>query len=148
MLQPSAGKVTVDPIHSSKVVVVAPVAQSKLEEVATLELAPLPIMPFGTYANDYVAGQCTALAASMVKVPNSMGNANAWASVASSLGYTVSNVPIVGAVAQTTFGWAGHVAIVEEIDGDLVKVIEQNYQGAFVIDERWSHVSEWQYIYF
>ena len=69
--------------------------------------------------NGYVPGYCTWYAANRVSVPNNWGNANTWDNRArSTAGWTVSSVPVAGAIFQTDLGWAGHVGIVEEIYSD------------------------------
>lgn len=68
--------------------------------------------------NGYAAGYCTWYAASRVSIPTNWGNANTWDNRARSSGWTVSSVPVAGAIFQTDAGWAGHVGIVEEVHGD------------------------------
>lgn len=63
----------------------------------------------------YSAGWCTWYAAAKAGVPGGWGNANTWHLYAPLSGWTVSTVPRVGAVAQTSAGWAGHVGIVEAV---------------------------------
>jgi surface antigen/phage tail protein X len=82
--------------------------------------------------NGYAYGNCTAYAYDRrvelgLRVDNSLGNANTWASRAAANGYIVNNTPSVGAVMQDRSGYFGHVAIVEEIlpNGD-VSVSEMN----------------------
>jgi surface antigen len=58
------------------------------------------------------------------------GNANQWASGARAAGYRVDSTPEVGAVAQTSAGAFGHVAVVEAIQGSNVIVSEMNYDDA------------------
>lgn len=98
--------------------------------------------------NDYSWGNCTYGVASWISVPGDLGNANMWAYNANSEGFSVSNIPRVGAVAQTTVGYLGHVAEVIAVDGDTVTVKEMNYNGLGVVDERTTPVSDWTYIYF
>jgi surface antigen len=96
------------------------------------------VQPNGTYGNNYAFGNCTAYVASRVAVPNSMGNANAW-------GYALAahSRPEVGAIAWTTAGWAGHVALVEAVAGDQVEVSEMNYDGFDTVDNRWTNAADW-----
>ena len=56
-------------------------------------------------------------------LPSNMGNANTWASAASSAGFKVNRTPAYGAVFQTTAGWAGHVGVVVGVNGDGSVVI-------------------------
>ena len=65
--------------------------------------------------NGYDPGWCTWYAASRVSVPINWGNANTWDDGARRSGWTVSSVPVVGAIAQTNVGWAGHVGIVDAV---------------------------------
>lgn len=64
----------------------------------------------------YSAGWCTWYAAAKAGVPGGWGNANTWHLYAPLSGWTVSAVPRVGAVAQTSAGWAGHVGVVEAVE--------------------------------
>jgi surface antigen len=72
--------------------------------------------------NGYDPGWCTWYAASRVSVPINWGNANTWDEGARRSGWTVSSVPVVGAIAQTSVGWAGHVGVV-----DAVKQVNGQY---------------------
>jgi surface antigen len=58
------------------------------------------------------------------------GNANQWADGARAAGYRVDSSPEVGAVAQTSAGPFGHVAVVEAVEGGTVIVSEMNYDDA------------------
>jgi len=64
-------------------------------------------------------------------VPTGWGNANTWGAYARAAGYRVDVSPEVGAIAQTTAGEYGHVAVVEAIinGGNSVVVSEMNYDG-------------------
>jgi surface antigen len=103
--------------------------------------------------NGYTRGYCTYYAASRVKIPNNWGNANTWAIYARLSGWTVSPRPIKGAIAQTTAGWAGHVAIVEDVspDGAMMKYSDMNGicgYGCVGITKDWVPISHFQnYIY-
>jgi N-acetylmuramoyl-L-alanine amidase len=81
------------------------------------------ILFFG--AGGYDPGWCTYYAAAKGGVPGGWGNANTWHIYGALSGWTVSAVPRVGAVAQTTAGWAGHVGIVE--------AVQQNADGSYMI---------------
>lgn len=70
----------------------------------------------------YDPGWCTYYASAQAGVPGGWGNANTWHLYAPLSGWTVSSTPRVGAVAQSTTGWAGHVGIVH-----AVKVKEGQY---------------------
>ena len=78
-------------------------------------------------SNGYAPGWCTWYVANRVHVPTNWGNAYTWAYYARLSGWTVTSVPIVGAIAQTSAGW-GHVAYVEDVspDGTLIKYSDMN----------------------
>lgn len=108
----------------------------------------LPVSPAGTYANTYDYGNCTEYVASRIKVPNSWGNANTWAANAQAEGITVSATPRVGAIAQSTAGGYGHVAVVVAVGDGTVTVDEMNVHGLAVVDEATYPVSAFNnYIY-
>lgn len=64
--------------------------------------------------NGYDPGWCTWYAASRVSVPTNWGNASTWDDRARLSGWTVSQVPRIGAIAQKN-GGMGHVGIVEDV---------------------------------
>ncbi|WP_145411415.1 CHAP domain-containing protein, partial [Paenibacillus xylanexedens] len=72
------------------------------------------------------------------EIGSTWGNANNWASAASSAGYTVNNSPEAGSILQSSEGSMGHVAYVENVNSDgLVNVSEMNYNGGpFSVSER------------
>lgn len=78
--------------------------------------------------NGYDFGYCTWYVATQVAVPTNWGNANTWAYYAGLSGWTVSSTPKVGAIAQTSRGYEGHVAIVQNIspDGSQVYIRDMN----------------------
>ena len=95
---------------------------------------------FAGQTNHYLYGWCAWYAfeqrAALGKpVSNMWGDANNWAANASADGYTVSNSPSVGAIAQSYAGsngagGLGHVAIVESIHGDgSITVSEMGWNG-------------------
>jgi surface antigen len=99
-------------------------------------------------SNGYSYGYCTHFVKEYTGwVPNGWGNANRWASNARSQGYTVSNTPVIGAVAQTSSGRLGHVAVVTGIGDGTVTVIEKNYNGWNVVSTRTVSVDSFVYIY-
>jgi surface antigen len=99
-------------------------------------------------SNSYTYGYCTWHVKNLLSwVPNGLGNANTWASRARSQGYTVSNTPIVGAVAQTSGGRLGHVAVVTSVNGATITVAEMNYTGWNVASTRTAPTSSFVYIY-
>jgi surface antigen len=80
-------------------------------------------------SNGYDYGYCTYYAAARSGAPSNWGNANTWAYYAAlTPGWTVSSGPRVGAIAQTSRGYLGHVAIVEAVsaDGSQIKYSDMN----------------------
>lgn len=63
------------------------------------------------------------------------GWAGTFLDIASDSGYTVTEVPMVGCIVVTSES-AGHVAVVEEITDEGIRVSEQNYKGLYVVSER------------
>ncbi len=80
-------------------------------------------------SNGYDFGYCTYYAAARSGAPSNWGNANTWAFYASLSGWTVSSAPRVGAIAQTSRGYLGHVAIVEQVSGDGGEIIYSDMNG-------------------
>lgn len=78
--------------------------------------------------NGYDYGYCTWYVANQIPVPGNWGNAATWSYYAPLSGWTVSPVPRVGAIAQTPYaaGGEGHVAIVEAVNGDMIKISDMN----------------------
>lgn len=91
--------------------------------------------------NGYAFGNCTYYAYNRriqlgLAVGSNWGNASTWAVAAESTpGFVVNHTPSVGAIAQWnayagSSGWAGHVGIVESINGDgTITISEMNYYG-------------------
>ena len=79
-------------------------------------------------SNGYDYGWCTYYAAARSGAPSNWGNANTWAYYAALSGWTVSSIPRVGAIAQTSAGYLGHVAYVEAVsdDGTMIKYSDMN----------------------
>lgn len=84
-------------------------------------------------SNGYTPGYCTYYVASRISIPKNWGNANTWDNYARVSGWTVSSVPVVGAILQTDVGWAGHVGIVEAVsdDGSMIKYSDMNGLAGF-----------------
>lgn len=95
------------------------------------------IRPTITYqwfgSGTYDRGWCTDYASVRGGVPGGWGNANTWDNYAPLSGWIVSKVPVVGAVAQTDVGWAGHVGIVDAVseDGTMIKYSDMNGLAGF-----------------
>lgn len=84
----------------------------------------------GIGGGSYSPGYCTDYASKKGGAPGGWGNANTWASYAARTpGWTVSKTPRVGAIAQTTAGWAGHVGIVEAVSADGTKIKYSDMNG-------------------
>jgi Surface antigen len=102
------------------------------------------IVPYSTSnGNRNAWGNCTWFAWEYRKkigrpLPNAiLGNANYWHISLAGLGYRVDRKPAVGAVMQTSAGWAGHVMVVVGIsDSGDVTVYEMNTAGYNVVNER------------
>lgn len=80
-------------------------------------------------SNGYDYGYCTYYAAARSGAPSNWGNANTWAYYASLSGWTVSSAPRPGAIAQTSRGYLGHVAIVEQVSADGSQIIYSDMNG-------------------
>lgn len=99
--------------------------------------------------NGYAYGYCTYFVATQIAVPSNWGNANTWDNYAPLAGWTVSGTPVVGAIAQTDVGYAGHVAIVRAVNDDGTVTIEEmnGTAGWNRIDTRTVSVGSFKYIY-
>ncbi len=92
--------------------------------------------PWGGYSpvyngsNGYDWGYCTwYVAKELGNVPSNWGNANTWAYYAARSGWDVSVTPSVGAIAQTSAGAEGHVAIVEWVSDDGTQMRYRDMNG-------------------
>lgn len=115
---------------------------------------PAPVLhpEVGTSNNAYSYGQCTWYVAGRRAVPGHWGNARNWYSNAQAAGWKVGTAPEVNAIAWTSAGWFGHVAYVEDVDGDRVLIAEMNNYGVRGggwnrVDRRWVNAGEFKYIY-
>lgn len=81
---------------------------------------------YGGGGYDY--GYCTWYVAKRLPVPGNWGNANTWAYYAPASGWSVSKRPVKGAVGQSTAGYYGHVAVIEDVseDGTMIKYSDMN----------------------
>lgn len=114
-------------------------------------------LDFG-FSGGYVC-QCTSYAGWKVSEKygitiSSWGNANRWNETAERLGYTVSNTPAAGTVAQSDAGAYGHVAWVESVNSDgTINITEYNRNdgtcrsGDFCA-RTGVNASQYRYIYF
>lgn len=146
LLLPSQGKV----IYAEPIVEapepISVIHMPVLEPQKPLETALHPLQ--SNLPNDYAYGNCTAFVASVLPVPD-WGNANTWDDNALAQGYTVTDVPKGGAIAQSdTDYYLGHVALVTGVNGDVITVTEMNYKGLGIIDTRIANPGEFKFIYF
>lgn len=129
------------------------------------QAAPAPVRPaiagparvaavtprfFGGIGNSYAYGYCTWYVASMRAVPQFWGNARSWYYNAQASGYATGRTPRPGAIAQTPVGYGGygHVAIVEQVNGNQVLISEMNgIAGWGRVGRRWANASDFSYIY-
>lgn len=98
---------------------------------------------------DYALGQCTYyVARSLGYIPGDLGNANQWASQASSQGMNVTHKPTVGSAVVYGGGGGyspqyGHVAVVTAVNPDgSFQVSEMNVEGTGVADTRTSSMND------
>lgn len=100
--------------------------------------------PSGGFSSGwYYAGQCTAWVASKRYVPDGWGNATDWKWHAQQEGWTVSSVPVAGAI-----GWTyGHVVYVESVGSGVVTISEQNYDWNGSIRTITVPVGKYTYLY-
>lgn len=91
----------------------------------------------------YYAGQCTAWVANKRYVPDGWGNATDWKWHAQAEGWTVSSIPVAGAI-----GWTyGHVVYVESVGDGVVTISEQNYDYRGSIRTITVPVGKYTYLY-
>lgn len=114
-----------------------------------LLLPPGSMAPDRTYANSYARGQCTWYVAGRRPLPRNWGNAKSWYYHALNSGYKVGTAPAIAAIAWTSAGYYGHVALVEQVSADNKRVLisEMNYRGVGVKSTRWVAASAFKYIY-
>ena len=112
-------------------------------------LPPGSLSPDRTYPNHYAHGQCTWYVAGRREIPSNWGNAVSWYYHAVASGWSVGSTPAVAAIAWTPSGRYGHVALVEQVsaDGLKVNVSEMNYRGVGVKSSRWVPANQFKYIY-
>jgi surface antigen len=112
-------------------------------------MPPGTLAPQGTYANRYSRGQCTWYVAGRRQIPPNWGNARNWYYHAIASGWSTGTIPAFGAIAWTSAGYYGHVALVEQVsaDGQQVFISEMNYRGVGVKTTRWVNTSAFKYIY-
>lgn len=103
---------------------------------------------FSIKNNLYTSGQCTYYvfdkrAADGNTISTFWGDAKNWASQASSSGFKVDHKPAKGAIFQTTSGFYGHVAYVENVNSNgSVRISEMNYIAPYIVSSRTIPASE------
>lgn len=99
--------------------------------------------------NTYAPGNCTWYVKSRrPDLPNNLGNANTWYTIAAEDGFSVGSQPKKGAVGTTTRGSLGHVVYVEGLNSDgTITISEMNYSGLYSVRTRTADPSEFSYIY-
>lgn len=121
--------------------------ESDLQPVSEVFIAPVvsqTVIP----GNGYDYGNCTwYVKFRKPSLPNNLGNANAWMGSAQSQGLTTGEIPQIGAVAWTPRGYWGHVAYVENVNGDQIYIAEMNVLGLGQTDEKWVPAADYRYIY-
>ncbi len=119
-------------------------------KAAPAPAAPKPAAParYSGRANSYAYGYCTYYAASRRAIPGNWGDARSWLYNAQASGYMTGSAPVPGAIAWTSAGYYGHVAIVESVSGGMVTVSEMNYNGNWNrVTSRTVPASSFRYIY-
>lgn len=100
--------------------------------------------------NGYAPGYCTWYVANRISIPNNWGHARSWAANAQATpGWTVTNTPTAGAIAQRAGGWGGfgHVGIVEEVRGSEIVMSDMNgFAGFDSIGRGTAPASSYSYI--
>src|SRR5699024_1426885 len=115
-----------------------PVVEEEPEPAAEEQAPAAPAASYGT--NWYPSGECTWYAFERRQqlgkpVSGSWGNASSWAGNARAQGLSVSNTPSHGAIIQSKVwsngAWgAGHVGVVEQVNGDgSIMISEMNWNN-------------------
>ena len=78
--------------------------------------------------NLFPGGYCTSYVASRRSIPWH-GNAGTWYRQAQNYGFATGQEPRAGVIIVTSESWAGHVGIVEAVNGDSVTISEMNFLG-------------------
>ena len=111
---------------------VAPKVATQINKpvVATkVKTTPAVAVDESTTGHSFPYGYCTYYASQRRVVPWG-GNAITWLSGARSFGFATGSTPQAGAIMVTSEGGrAGHVAVVDAVNGDQVTVTEMNYSG-------------------
>lgn len=98
---------------------------------------------FGSQAvygyNGYTPGQCTWYIANKRSIPANWGNAYSWDEGGRASGFVVNKNPAVGAILQDegSLYYTYHVAYVEEVLPDRIRVTSMNVNGPYSISTEW-----------
>lgn len=110
--------------------------------------ASTSVIQANSAGNTYDYGYCTWFVKNMrPDLPNNLGNAITWLSMAQAQGFSTGSTPKVGAVAWEPISSLGHVAYVIAVNGSSVTVSEMNYGGWGVQTTRETTANSFQYIY-
>lgn len=101
---------------------------------------PIPVVIKQKAIQSYGNGTCVPYARERSGL-QLFGRADSFLDQAADAGYSTTTTPMVGSIVVLDEGYAGHVAVVEEILGDSVRISEQNYKGLYIVSERTISVS-------
>ncbi|AKM82570.1 TPA: hypothetical protein DD449_01480 [Candidatus Berkelbacteria bacterium] len=108
----------------------------KATSVTRKAIAPVVASNVSESAHRFPYGYCTYYVSSRRFIPWS-GNAITWLSGARNSGFATGNTPQVGAIMVTSEGGsAGHVAMVDGVNGDEITLNEMNYKGFGILSQR------------
>lgn len=97
--------------------------------------------------NGYEYKSCTWWVKQWKPTVGNWGDAQSWGYAAKAEGWTISSVPVVGAIAWTTKGDYGHVGLVIGIDDDSIVLQEGNYDWNGSVRTTSVPISTYKYIY-
>lgn len=126
----------------------APQPVSKLEPILPPSFTPETYSYTGY--NDYELGSCTwGVKQWKPEIGNSWGDAKNWGYSAQAQGWSISQTPIVGAVAWSQAGTWGHVGVVQSVNDDGTFVLREMNHNFIPYEERTrlAYNYEFQYIY-
>lgn len=123
---------------------IEPLEPTKLEKLDTLPtIQPKPATSPSNGLNGYVLNSCTGWVATHRYVPPGWGNATNWKYHAQQAGWTVSSIPVAGAI-----GWTyGHVVYVISVGNGTVTISERNYDYRGSIRTITVPTSKYAYLY-
>lgn len=131
--------------HIEQLEAIKPVEQAELPPIA---LKPVTTAVHSSEGNLYEYRSCTWWVKNWKpEVPNTWGNADNWGIQAAAEGWTVSMVPLPGAIAWSSRGTYGHVALVLDVTGDTVTIQEGNYDWNGSVRTTSVSITSYQYIY-